>query len=597
MTKEDEIPTRDPGGVLDPTRTPPRIANDGATSHSPETATGDDDSDTKSVAASIGNQREPLPKSRLLIAFPTLCTALFVSFFDQTSVSTSIPAISADLATGQATSWIGGSFLISSTAFQLFGPRLSDLFGRKNVLLASLALLGFGDLLCGFAKTAAQLFAFRAVAGIGGGGVTSIVLIIVSDITTLENRGKYQGIIGAVLAVANGIGPFIGGAVIERATWRWVFWIVPMLAIPAALVIWFALPLRYDSGNHMEKVKKIDFGGIFLSLASALLILVPLSGGGISYAWDSATFIAMFIVGVLMWIAFVLYEWKWAKIPIMPLRLFTAPHCAILYMQTFLMGLAFFCNFFYLPIYFQTVLGHSPLVSGALFLPVTVLTALASISGGQFMSRVFLYMPCVVLGFFLWTLTNGLTCMFDRHTGIGTLIPILAIEGYGLGLTLQPTLVGLLANSRTDDRAVCTGLRNFVRTVGGAFGLIVSGAILSNTLSSRLEGLPFITDDMLGSLTSSTYSSSSLGLTQEQQDVILAAYMDGLRYSFIFYTACTGVALILCLGIGNTRLDKGKKTKKIDEERQSAVATANRSLQKAGEHVGNAQKTDSKQET
>lgn len=193
MTKEDEIPTRDPGGVLDPTRTPPRIANDGATSHSPETATGDDDSDTKSVAASIGNQREPLPKSRLLIAFPTLCTALFVSFFDQTSVSTSIPAISADLATGQATSWIGGSFLISSTAFQLFGPRLSDLFGRKNVLLASLALLGFGDLLCGFAKTAAQLFAFRAVAGIGGGGVTSIVLIIVSDITTLENRGKYQG--------------------------------------------------------------------------------------------------------------------------------------------------------------------------------------------------------------------------------------------------------------------------------------------------------------------------------------------------------------------------------------------------------------------
>ncbi|KAK6223348.1 hypothetical protein LQW54_000465 [Pestalotiopsis sp. IQ-011] len=335
--------------------------------------------DTKSVAASIGDQREPLPKSRLLIAFPMLCTALFVSFLDQTSVSTSIPAISADLATGQATSWIGGSFLISSTAFQLFGPRLSDLFGRKNVLLASLALLGLEDLLCGFARTAAQLFAFRAVAGIGGGGVTSIVLIV-SDITTLENRGKHQGIIGAILAVANGIGPFIGGAVMERATWRWVFWIVPMLAIPAALVIWFALPLRYDSGNHMEKVKKTDFGGILLSLASALLILVPLSGGGISYAWDSATFIAMFIVGVLMWIAFVLYEWKWAKIPIMPF----------------------------------------------------------------------------------------------------------------------------------------------------------SGAILSNTLSSRLEGLPFITDEMLGSLTSSTYAAGSLGLTAEQQDIVLVAYMDGLRYSFIF---------------------------------------------------------------
>lgn len=128
-----------------------------------------------------------------MVAFPTLCVALFVSFFDQTSVSTSIPAISADLDTGEATSWIGASFLISSTAFQLINGRLSDLFGRKNLLLASLVLLGLGDLLCGFAQNAKQLFVYRAVAGIGGGGVNSIVLIILSDITTLQNRGKYQG--------------------------------------------------------------------------------------------------------------------------------------------------------------------------------------------------------------------------------------------------------------------------------------------------------------------------------------------------------------------------------------------------------------------
>ncbi|KAK6086170.1 major facilitator superfamily transporter [Seiridium cupressi] len=377
-----------------------------------------DNSDTQSIARSIGNQRSPLSGKRLMITFPTLCAALFVSFFDQTSVSTSIPAISAELSTGEATSWIGASFLISSTAFQLINGRLSDLFGRKNLLLASLVLLGFGDLLCGFAKTAEQLFAFRAVAGIGGGGVNSIVMIIVSDITTLQNRGKYQGIIGAVLALANGIGPFLGGAVIERATWRWVFWMVPMLAIPAAFIIWFALPLRYDRGNYVEKVKKIDFGGIALSLAAVLLVLVPLSGAGISYAWNSATFIAIFVVGILVWVAFVLVEWKVAKVPIMPF----------------------------------------------------------------------------------------------------------------------------------------------------------SGAILSNTLSDRLAGLPFITEDMLGSLTSSTYSAGTLGLTQAQQDIVLTVYMDGLRYSFIFYTVCTGLGLITSLGIGNTRLDKEKTSKSADEEsQQSAV--------------------------
>jgi Na+/melibiose symporter-like transporter len=150
------------------------------------------DSEAQSVH-SIGNQTNVLSSKRLLIAFPTLSIALFVSFIDQTSVSTSIPAISADLNTGTATSWIGGSFLIASTAFQLINGRLSDIFGRKNCLLLCLALLGVGDLLCGFAKSKESLFAFRAIAGIGAGGVNSVAMIIVSDITTLENRGKFQG--------------------------------------------------------------------------------------------------------------------------------------------------------------------------------------------------------------------------------------------------------------------------------------------------------------------------------------------------------------------------------------------------------------------
>lgn len=153
-----------------------------------------DNSDAKSIAASIGNQRMLMPKKTLLVAVPALSVALFVSFIDQTGVSTTIPAVSAELDTGSATSWIGASFLIASTAFQLINGRLSDIFGRKNCLLLCLALIALGDTLAGFAKTKEQLFAFRAIAGVGGGGINSIVMIIVSDITTLENRGKYQGV-------------------------------------------------------------------------------------------------------------------------------------------------------------------------------------------------------------------------------------------------------------------------------------------------------------------------------------------------------------------------------------------------------------------
>lgn len=144
-------------------------------------------------ANSISGQRNTMSSRQLRVAIPALSVCLFLSFVDQTSVSTATPAIAGDLNTGTATSWIGTSFLIASTAFQLINGRLSDIFGRKGLLLLCLALLAFGDLGCGFAQTAEQLFALRAVAGIGGGGINSLVMIIVSDITTLQNRGKYQG--------------------------------------------------------------------------------------------------------------------------------------------------------------------------------------------------------------------------------------------------------------------------------------------------------------------------------------------------------------------------------------------------------------------
>lgn len=169
-------------------------------------STPDEQQSDSDDANSISGQRNTMSSRQLRVAIPTLSVCLFVSFVDQTSVSTATPAIAGDLNTGAATSWIGTSFLIASTAFQLINGRLSDVFGRKGLLLLCLALLALGDLGCGFAKTAEQLFALRAIAGVGGGGINSLVMIIVSDITTLHNRGKYQGIcftpLGQIVRVA-----------------------------------------------------------------------------------------------------------------------------------------------------------------------------------------------------------------------------------------------------------------------------------------------------------------------------------------------------------------------------------------------------------
>jgi len=333
---------------------------------------------------------------------------------------------------------------------------------------------------------------------------------------------------------------------------------IPIMTLPTAAVILFFLPLKHNSGEYLEKMKKIDYGGVVLNIASTLLVLVPLSGGGVTYAWSSPFFIAATVTGVVLAILFVLYEWKLVALPIMPLRLYRAPHCWALYLQSFLTGLAYFGNFFYLPIYFQSILRYSPLVSGALILPVVITSSVGSILSGQYMARVGSYMHCILIGFILWTLGSGLTLLFDRYTGLGPLIVILIVEGAGIGLTLQPTLVGMYANSRSEDRAVTTGLRNFIRTIGGAFGLVISGVTLSNTLSTSLGREEYASDQLIAELTSSTYALDALDLSSDQQEQVLDVYMSGLHYIFIFYTVCAGLSLLLTFWVGNTSLKAPK---------------------------------------
>jgi MFS family permease len=190
------------------------------------------------------------------------------------------------------------------------------------------------------------------------------------------------------------------------------------------------------------------------------------------------------------------------------------------------------------------------------------------------MARIGRYMPCILLGFALWTIGNGLTLLFNRNTGLAVLIVALIIEGAGIGLTLQPTLVGVYANSRTEDRAVATGLRNFLRTIGGAFGLVVSGVILSNTLSKNLSSEAFVSEDLVAELTSSTYALDRLELSQSQQNRVLDVYMLGLHYVFVFFLVCSGLSLLLTAWVGNTSLKAPKESPK-EEDVEVASGDAN----------------------
>jgi MFS family permease len=268
----------------------------------------------------LHDQTEILPKAKLLIVIAALSLTLLITFIDQNGIGVTLPTIAEDLDAANTISWAGTSSLIANTTFQMLYGRLSDIFGRKVVYLCAVGLLSIAALLCGLSRNAAMFYVFRGVAGIGGGGVTNLSMIILSDIVTLEQRGKYQGIIGAFVGLGNVCGPFLAAGFISRTTWRAFFWMISPLAALVGAVAWWLLPTKAPAAGLQESVKKIDYAGVLTSSIGVIFILIPISGGGSYFPWDSPLVISMLTIGGLSFVLFVLVEWKFAKLPMMPCK-------------------------------------------------------------------------------------------------------------------------------------------------------------------------------------------------------------------------------------------------------------------------------------
>src|SRR6201996_1544218 len=208
--------------------------------------------------AALPDQENLLPRKQLVFVFGLLSMTLLVMFIDQNGIGQLLPTIAKDLNATQTMSWAGTSALIGNTVFQVLYGRLSDIFGRKVVYLSALSLLSFSDLMCGLAKNSTMLYVFRGLAGVAGGGITALSMIIISDIVTLERRGKYQGILGSMVGLGNLIGPLMAAGFAQKATWRALFWLLcPLLAICCGICAYF-LPNTAPTGNFKDSVRKID---------------------------------------------------------------------------------------------------------------------------------------------------------------------------------------------------------------------------------------------------------------------------------------------------------------------------------------------------
>ncbi|KAH6972260.1 major facilitator superfamily domain-containing protein [Ilyonectria sp. MPI-CAGE-AT-0026] len=498
----------------------------------------------------LHDQVNILPRRQLITVMGALSVTLLITFIDQNGISVTLPTIAEDLNGQDTISWAGTSSLLANTAFQMLYGRLSDIFGRKAVFSAAICLLALADLLCGLSQNPTMFYVFRGVAGIGGGGVVNLSTIIVSDIVTLEKRGQYQGIIGSMIGLGNMIGPFLAAGLAKQASWRVFFWMLAPLGALTCVVTYFFLPSKPPTASLKESIRKVDWMGSLLSSITIIFLLIPISGGGAYFSWDSPMVITMLIIGGLSIFLFLGWEWKYAKLPMMPLDLYHNHIVVVMLVQNFLFGAVYQSYLYYMPLYLQNAHGYSIIRSALITLPLVVFQMVFSILSGQYISRQKRYLEVLVFGFSMWTLGSGLALLLDRHTKPTIIIVPLILNGIGVGCIFQPILVALQAHTPKLRRAVIISNRNLFRSAGGASGLAVSAAVLQARLRATLPS-------SYSYLASSTYA-----LPESAKNVsgVLDAYMAGSHAVFILQVPLIGLCLLGTILIRDRGLEPPEDT-------------------------------------
>ena len=507
--------------------------------------------------AGLHDQTNLLKKKQLVVVFSSLAAALFICYADQNGIGTILPTVGRDFNATDTISWAGTSSLITNTVTQVMYARISDIYGRKPVFLFSVGMLVLADILCGVAPDAPSFYLFRALGGIAGAGINALTMMIISDIVTLEERGKWQGFLGAGIGGGNAVGPLLSAAFAIHQTWRAFFWFLAPCGAIAGVIGWVYLPSTMPKGNAKQQFNLIDWGGIVTATIAITLILIPLSGGGSYFEWSSSMVISMLTIGGLSFLTFLFVEWKIANLPMMPLNIFKNPAVAAILVQNFFFGMVYYSNLYYIPLYIQNVRGWDAIISAGFLVAINVPQSIISTLSGIFISRYKRYGIVIWTGFIVWTLGAGLICSFTRSTHPAAIAVMLSISGIGAGCIFQPVLIALQAHCSKAQRAAVISNRNFLRSSGGAVGLAISAQVLQSTLRNNLP-------PRLASLAHNTFALPPLNAADE--DAVRNAYMTAIRTVFIVLAPMMGLCLALCIFIK----DRGLKR---PEEREEARIT------------------------
>lgn len=552
-------------------------------------------------------EKEQKSPSKLLVL--SLFVSVFLSALDITIITTALPTIAEHMHTNSTGFvWIGSAYLLAGAASEPIWAKTSDIFGRKPILMLANATFLAGSVVCALAKGMTTLIAGRVIQGLGSGGLLVLVNILIGDlfspryvaglpiqrlrlqlIKSNRNRGVYYGLLGLVWSIANASGPFLGGLFATKMDWRWCFWVnVPIDGLALILTTVF-LKVHTPVTPFWEGIKAIDWLGCLTVVGGTVLLLLGIEFGGVTFPWSSGPVITLIIAGIVIWVVFFLIEAKVAKYPLVPVRLLKNFSNICILAIDFSHGFVFIAGSYFLPVYFQAVLGANALLSGVFLFPFALSLSFTSIATGYIIKKTGAYQPLITGGMLFLTLGFALFIDLPEYTSWSRVIIYQMIAGIGVGPNFQSPMMALQNSVAPHDIGAACSTFGFIRQFANAVSVVLGGVVLQSQLKGHRKemiegGIESRVVDLLtgGSAISSVNEINRLPKFARQ--VARKAFAQSLSKMWIMY-ACIGI-----IGLGLT--DFIRKYELSNEHQQTVTGLEEQErIRNHEEELRNAKKT------
>ncbi|KAK1658716.1 major facilitator superfamily transporter [Colletotrichum godetiae] len=497
---------------------------------------GDTLSTLEPVITAASHEPPEMSPIRRRAVMCALCLTLLLSALDITIIATALPTIASTLqATASEYAWVGSAYTLSSTASTPVWAKMSDIFGRKPTIMTAAATFMAGSLIAALAGNIEVLIAGRTVQGLGGGGSLVLVTIVIGDIFKLEDRAKYYGMTGIVYGIASAVGPVLGGVFTQTIGWRWCFFInLPFDGI-ALVVLFFTLKVETPKEPLVAGLRDLDWIGFLLIIGGTICFLYGLeTGAGGIVPWRSALVICLILFGIVILALFVVWEARFAKSPVIPFRIFQQVTNIASFTLACIHSFVFISYDYFLPLYFQVVLGFQPIIAGITLFPLLIPLTVMTMLGGLYTRKTGNYIIPIFFGSALTTLGNGLFISFGLSTQWAKIVVFQMITGFGAGVLFQSPMISIQTHMKQADTAAAMSAFTFLRSLFSSMSIVIGTVLLQHNL-----GGGELTAEKLGS---EEGSDRTPGTSQ-------SSYMSALRVMWAFFTGVSGCMLLAAIFI------------------------------------------------